>query len=166
MTQELNATATSTDSGSTATTNPVAVGQALRDLRLAKGWSLEEVSSRIKFSVRQIQSLEEEHWDKLPKGVSLRGLIRSYARLLETDAAAIVASVESQVGAVASPSVVDRMPRTPPVTVSARGDSHGGVPWGWLLVIVILLIAFGVYAVWQDWLPADWVPSWLSGKKS
>lgn len=42
------------------------VGSALRALRQAKGWSLEEVSSRIKFSTRMIQALEEERWESLP----------------------------------------------------------------------------------------------------
>lgn len=164
MTQELDATAASTDSGQTAAAGSATVGQALRGLRLARGWSLDEVSSRIKFSTRQIQSLEDEQWDNLPKGVSLRGLVRSYARLLETDEAAIVASVENQVGSLATPSAVYRMPRTAPVAVTPRGEAHGGIPWGWLLVIVILLAVLVAYAVWQGWLSADWLPSWLSSE--
>ncbi|OZI51377.1 helix-turn-helix domain-containing protein [Bordetella genomosp. 4] len=169
MTQELNAAALSKESatpaqpanaGTTAT-----VGQALKDLRVAKGWSLEDVSSRIKFAPRQIQALEGEQWDKLPKGVSLRGLVRSYARLLDTDPAAIVSSVESQVGALSSPGSVHRVSRTIPVAVSGHSDSRSSVPWGWLLVIVVLLAVLGGYAFWQGWLPADWLPSWLSGAK-
>ena len=166
MTQELNATANSTEStvpSQTASAGTTTVGEALRGLRVAKGWSLEEVSTRIKFSSRQIQALENEQWDKLPKGVSLRGLVRSYARLLETDPAAIVSSVESQVGVLTAPGSVHRVSRTIPVAVSTRGDDRSATPWGWLLVIIVLLVALAAYAFWQHWLPADWLPSWLSG---
>jgi len=167
MTQELNATATSTEStasSQTAAASTTSVGHALKGLRQAKGWSLDEVSTRIKFSPRQIQALEEEQWEKLPKGVSLRGLVRSYARLLETDSAAIVSSVESQVGTLTSPGIVHRPSRTVPVAVTARGDDRAA-PWGWWVVIAVLLIALAAYALWQHWLPADWLPSWLSGGK-
>ncbi|CAM3748892.1 helix-turn-helix domain-containing protein [Bordetella tumulicola] len=168
MTQELDALALSTESNSQEqaarvdTSTPV--GQALRSLRVAKGWSLDDVSSRIKFSPRQIQALEDEQWDKLPKGVSLRGLVRSYARLLDTDAAAIVSSVESQVGVLSAPGSVHRESRTVPipVAVSGRSDSRSAAPWGWLWVILALLVALGAYAIWQGWLPADWLPGWLS----
>lgn len=167
MTQEHNAAALSSESlipeqtASAALTH--SVGQALRDLRVAKGWSLEDISSRIKFSPRLIQALEDEQWDKLPKGMSLRGLVRSYARLLETDPAAIVASVESHVGTLNAPGSVHRASRTVPVAVSGQADSRGA-PWGWIVVILALLIVLGGYALWQGWLSADWLPSWLSGK--
>ena len=72
------------------------VGSALRTLRQSKGWSLDEVSSRIKFSTKQIEALENEAWADLPKGVSLRGLVRNYARLLGADSQAIVDSLDSQ----------------------------------------------------------------------
>lgn len=167
MTQNLDGTALSTETpafNQTASAmSTVTVGHALKGLRVAKGWSLEEVSSRIKFSPRQIDALENEQWDKLPKGVSLRGLIRSYARLLDTDAAAIVSSVESQIGALSSPGTVHRASRTTPVAVGARSDDRRGTPWGWLLVIVALVVLLAIYAVWQQWLPAGWLPSWLSG---
>lgn len=170
MTQELNATGISTEStvsepGADAASAKT-VGQALRALRVARGWSLEDVSNRIKFSPRLVSALEDEQWDKLPKGVSLRGLIRSYARLLDTDADAIVTSVESQVGALSAPGSVHRVSRTVPVAVSGRHDERSGTPWGWLLTIAALLVVLGAYAFSQQWLPADWLPSWLSGGNS
>ena len=69
------------------------IGSALRALRESKGWSVDEVSSRIKFSARQIEALENEQWADLPS-LSLRGLIRNYARLLGADSQAIVESLD------------------------------------------------------------------------
>jgi len=164
MTQELDTAVLHTESPAPAPAAPTAtVGQALQALRMAKGWSLDEVSSRIKFSSRQIQALENEQWAKLPSGVSLRGLIRSYARLLDTDPSAIVASLEAQIAAAPASAVSSRVPRSVPVPVSAHDDDRSPVPWGWLLVILVLLAALVAYAFWQGWLPADWLPTaWFS----
>jgi len=159
MTQQLDTAVLQPETPAQAAT----VGQALQALRLAKGWSLEEVSSRIKFSSRQIHALENEQWAKLPSGVSLRGLIRSYARLLDTDPSAIVASLEAQIAAAPAAAPVGRVPRTVPVPVSAHDDDRGAMPWGWLLIILALLVALVAYAFWQGWLPADWLPTaWFS----
>jgi cytoskeleton protein RodZ len=167
MTQDLNVAALSTDFSATEQTTSSSltgsVGQTLRSLRLARGLSLDEVTERIKFSQRQIEALENEDWEKLPKGVSLRGLIRSYARLLETDEAPLVSSVESLVGTLSSPGSVHRESRTIPVAVGASGESRGGTSWGWMLVIIALVGVLAVYAFWQQWFPADWLPSWLTG---
>lgn len=160
MTQD-SAKAASSPSAAPALAGGGSVGAALRDLRVAKGWSLEDVSNRIKFSVRQIDALEREQWDELPTGVSLRGLMRNYARLLGADGTAVVASLDGEARAVVS------------ANLGANRNLHsGGLPvdeerssssWGWILVI-IALVAVGVgYAFWQGWLPQQWLPTqWFS----
>ena len=92
MTQDFASAVSETSTG--AASGSGNVGSALRTLRQSKGWSLDEVSSRIKFSTKQIEALENEQWADLPTGVSLRGLIRNYARLLGADAQAIVDSLD------------------------------------------------------------------------
>ncbi|MBV7482393.1 RodZ family helix-turn-helix domain-containing protein [Bordetella sp. BOR01] len=161
MTQELDPAVTATESPVQAQAQASTVGQALQALRVARGWSLEEVSSRIKFSSRQIQALENEQWAKLPSGVSLRGLIRSYARLLDADASAIVASLEAQIAAAPASAPSHRVARTMAVPVHPHDDDRSSIPWGWLLVIVALLVVLAAYAVWQGWLPAGWL-AWFS----
>jgi len=163
MTQELDPAVSASESPVQAQAHAATVGQALQALRVARGWSLDEVSSRIKFSSRQIQALENEQWAKLPSGVSLRGLIRSYARLLDADAPAIVASLEAQIAAAPAPASGHRIPRPMAVPVQPHDDERGGMPWGWLLVILALLVALVAYAFWQGWLPAEWLPTaWFS----
>ncbi|MCD0501920.1 helix-turn-helix domain-containing protein [Bordetella petrii] len=166
MTQEVDTAAPRPESPMQAQAQAQTVGQALQALRMARGWSLDEVSSRIKFSSRQIEALENEQWAKLPKGVSLRGLIRSYARLLDADASAIVASLEGQINLAPTPASGYRVPRAAPVPVHAHDDHRGAIPWGWLLIIVALLVVLLAYAFWQGWLPAEWLPvSWFSQVK-
>ncbi|AOB30732.1 hypothetical protein AKI39_08555 [Bordetella sp. H567] len=139
-----------------------AVGGALRALRVNKGWSLDEVASRIKFAPRQIAALEEERWADLPKGISLRGLIRSYARLLGADPEAIIASLEPQMrGAAPARLATQGALQSPRGTLPAE-EERSSSSWGWLIVILLVIAAALAYGLWQGWLPAHWLPSWLS----
>ena len=85
-----------------------------------KGWSVDEVSSRIKFSARQIEALENEQWADLPSGVSLRGLIRNYARLLGADSQAIVESLDPK-ERVTGPVKLSRARCIPRIPFPSRG---------------------------------------------
>ena len=142
-------------------------GGALRTLRESQQLSLEEVSSRIKFSVRQIRALEEDRWDELPTGISLRGLVRSYARVLGADGEALAASiVPPQAGAARKPGA-HADTGTSPIAASSRvplaaDEGHSGVAWGWLFVILLFILAGAAYGFWQGWLPQHWLPAgWL-----
>jgi cytoskeletal protein RodZ len=138
-----------------------AVGGALRGLRTSKGWSLEEVAGRIKFAPRQIAALEEERWDDLPAGISLRGLIRSYARLLGADPEAIIASLEPQIRGAAPARLAQGVLHTPRGALPVE-EERASSSWGWLVVILIVIVAAVAYGVWQGWLPTHWLPGWLS----
>lgn len=143
------------------------LGASLRAMRKARGCSLADVSARLKYSVRQLDALENEQWGRLPSGVLLRGLVRNYGRFLETDVDALLAMLAKQVGTQSAASV----------SVPVRGASLSGVDlplhpeggsrsWGWLLVIVALLVVAGIYAVDRGWVPDSWlIFDWLKTLK-
>lgn len=74
---------------------PLGLGATLARLREAKGWSLADVSERLKFSLRQVESLEAERFGELPVGPVLRGFVRNYARILETDAEPLLKQLDA-----------------------------------------------------------------------
>ncbi|HYL91178.1 MAG TPA: helix-turn-helix domain-containing protein, partial [Burkholderiales bacterium] len=47
------------------------------------GLSIAEVAQSLKFAPRQLEALEQERFDLLPGGTFVRGMVRSYARLLK-----------------------------------------------------------------------------------
>lgn len=61
------------------------LGRQLAEAREAQGLSVEDVSSRLRLSPRQIKALEEDDFTLLPEPMITRGFIRNYARLLELD---------------------------------------------------------------------------------
>lgn len=144
---------------------PVSVGSALRGLRLAKGWSIDEVAGRIKFSARQIDALENEVWAELPSGVSLRGLVRNYARLLGVESQDLVNALDPQAQTIGpvrlNPGSLHSSNSLSPTAPDFERSSGSKL---WVMVIFFLLIAGLAYAFWRGWLPAQWLPASWSDK--
>ncbi len=70
------------------------LGALLISLRQARGLTLEEVSQRLRFSVRQIHLLESGEFDALPDMAVVRAMTRAYARLLEADVPVLIRQLE------------------------------------------------------------------------
>ena len=60
-------------------------GRTLARLRAERQLSIADVAQRLKYGVRQIEALEAEEFDKLPGATFVRGMVRGYAKLLDTD---------------------------------------------------------------------------------
>lgn len=132
---------------------------SLRALRIAKGFSVEDVAMRLKFSARHIDALETERFESLPQGLALRSMIRSYSKLLGIDPKHIEDSLQTRIGRVEGGIANHTSIRTLGAH-HVESAPHPG-PWGWLILIfVVVLIALSV-AIWQGLVPAAWVPSWV-----
>ena len=66
-------------------------GEHLKREREMRGVSLEEISAATRISVRFLEALENEQWERLPGGIFNRGFIRSVARFLGLDEENLVA---------------------------------------------------------------------------
>jgi cytoskeleton protein RodZ len=150
----------------TAVAGPAGIGTTLKSLREAKRLSKNEVCSRLKYSARQLEALEGEQWSLLPAGVSLRGFVKNYGRLLEADVDALVIMLDSQVGSTgAKPVVVSRATALAPSAIPVHVEPPSR-SWGWLIVILILLFVAGFYAIERGWVPDSWlVFDWLRSLK-
>ncbi len=69
-------------------------GENLRREREMRGVSLEEIAAATKISVRFLESLERETFDRLPGGIFNRGFVRAYARYLGLDEEKLLADYE------------------------------------------------------------------------
>jgi hypothetical protein len=61
-------------------------GDLLRQVRMARGLSLIQLSERTRISLRHLENLEGDRYDQLPALVYLRGMLMSLARELGLDA--------------------------------------------------------------------------------
>lgn len=67
------------------TTEAGGIGAVLKAAREEKGWTVGDVSSRLRLMSRQIEAIEAEDFSKLGQPVFARGFVRNYAKLLGID---------------------------------------------------------------------------------
>jgi cytoskeleton protein RodZ len=109
-------------------------GENLRREREMRGVSLQEISSATKISVRFLQALEDEQFDRIPGGVFTRGFIRAYAKYLGLDEDQVLAEYRLTVPSSAEFDL-SRLTMGKPDTRSNRARG----PAGALLLAAVLL---------------------------
>ncbi len=159
MSEQLNLSSPLRTESAPAPTELITSLGSLRALRVSKGFSIEDVSVRLKFSARHIEALEAERFDSLPQGLALRSMVRSYSKLLGIDSRPLETTLQSRIGSVEGGIANHTSIRTLGAH-HAEHAPHSG-PWVWLvLIFVVVLAALGV-AIWQGLVPAAWVPDWV-----
>lgn len=124
--------------------NVPSAGEQLKSLREARGWSIGQVANQLNLASRQIDALERDNYAALPGMVIVRGFIRTYAKLLQVDAAPILAAIKGESGAAET--------LTPPRSTMAtsfsetqlKSDKGRGFP---LKTLVLLILVFGAVAM-------------------
>ncbi|MBI5786804.1 MAG: helix-turn-helix domain-containing protein [Rhodocyclales bacterium] len=119
------------------------LGERLREARLARGMSVDDVVHALKFSARQIEAIEADRMDIVPGSVFLRGLVRSYARLLKIDPEPLLDLIEAQ-APVQEPDI--RAPENMG-NATPRGGIHQIPPL--VALSVLLLIVAGAMIGWH-----------------
>jgi cytoskeleton protein RodZ len=84
--------------GDAAGTAATGVGRALAQAREAQGLALASVAQLLKFAPRQLEALEQERFEALPGATFVRGMVKSYARLLKLEAEPLLAQLSGRVG--------------------------------------------------------------------
>ena len=83
-------------------------GENLRREREARGISLDEISETTKISVRLLQAIENEEFDRLPGGVFNVNFVRQYARQVGLDEDRIVGDFRAMTAEPEEAAVVQR----------------------------------------------------------
>ncbi|HUK25674.1 MAG TPA: RodZ domain-containing protein [Terriglobales bacterium] len=125
-------------------------GARLKQEREKRNLSLEDVSRSTKISVRMLQALEEEHFERLPGGVFNKGFVRAYARCLELSEDQAVADYLAATGPAPVPeqpqAVLATIAKQKARTQKPRLTGAERIPWG-KVAIGLLVVAFG-FAIW------------------
>ena len=115
-------------------------GSALREARELLGMSVNDVANRIKFAPRQIESLEADDYVRLPEAAFVRGFVRSYARLLELDPAALLASLPTSHITTSSAQPVKSVDVPMPTAFTAR--RHNVI---WLAAALVVALSLAIF---------------------
>ena len=150
--------AASTDEPPVPVQASLSIGQALAEKRLSLKLTIDDVSTRIKYSVRFIQALESDHWDDLPSGLALRGLIKSYTRLLGVDSQEAESALKERIGVIHG-GIANHTSTRSLATHETDRSQQSSV--GWLLLIGIVVVAAIVIAISQGVIPKALLPQWI-----
>lgn len=121
----------------------VAVGDILRNARLAADWTIAEVANKLNLTANAVESIETSQFERLPGVTFARGYIRSYAKVLGLNADQLVEQFDQQVGSSTIDSAVHSIDRVG----EARRVSRGMLQFSAFVVFVIA--AGAAYYAWQ-----------------
>lgn len=141
-----------------------AVGSRLAELREAKGWTVDDVSARLKVAPQKLRALEAGDISHLPGVTFALGVVRSYAKMLGVDPEPFAQALRRERGV---PEVDLSMPASsgtdlPRGRVSIPlGGSSRHHPWLWgTAIVVVAVIAVLMWHTGGD------TSSWLARFKS
>lgn len=143
MNSESPNTATESPAG-----GPPVIGRLLREAREARGLTLGDAAQALKLTLRQVDALETDAFQKLPGAAFARGFLRNYAKLVDLDPAALVADFDRVYGA-------------PEVALTPVSNAQGAMPSGnggpRPTAMPAALVAVGLLAV----VVAGWYFDWF-----
>ena len=127
-----------------------AVGARLTQLRELKGWTIEDVSARLKVSVTKLRALESGDISHLPDTTFALGVVRSYAKMLGADPTPFTQALRREKGVPAPDlsmpaSSGKDLPRGR-VSLSLGGSGQKSRSWLWgIAAIIVAVIALGMW---------------------
>jgi cytoskeleton protein RodZ len=132
------------------------VGETLRRERLRSGLDLEKIAQVTKISVRMLEYMEADRFDKLPGGVFARSFVRQYARAVGLDADELVRELERvrapgwepQARTEEAPQPEIRVPRLARWGGGRRLRTNSALP-ALLLAVMVMLACSVAYTWWQ-----------------
>lgn len=115
--------------------------------------SVDDVSSRLKISPRQITALESDDFAQLASMATVRGFIRSYCKLLELDPAPLIAMLSSEPNPAFDSMVVKRPLPAPGLRgrQSPPPRRRSSSKWPSLIMAAAVMIALVVIAYRYEW---------------
>ena len=117
------------------------IGAQLKQAREAQGLAIDDVALQLKFAPRQIESLEQERFDRLPGPTIARGMVRNYARLLKIDPEPLVVRLAPRVESPPDANqIVDRFRQEVPFSDSSKRSTllYAGFSVGVLVLVAAL----------------------------
>ncbi|MCM0020001.1 MAG: helix-turn-helix domain-containing protein, partial [Tagaea sp.] len=123
------------------------VGEILRAERERRGWSVADVAKHLKIRRVQLEAIETGDFAELPRGAYAPGFVRSYAELMDLDAAELSRRFKEEAAGLDAPAEL-----TFPTPIN---DSR--LP-GSVLVALSMLLAVGAYGTWYYMTATDRAP--------
>ncbi len=131
--------------------SPAMIGARLAQLRESKGWSIEDVSARLKVSPNKLRALEAGNLSQLPDTTFALGVVRSYSKMLGTDPAPYTQALRRERG-IAAPDLTmpassgSDLPRGRVSLTLGGNETRQRSSWLWgIAAVVVAVIALAMW---------------------
>jgi cytoskeleton protein RodZ len=122
------------------------VGGALRQARLTRDLSLEQVSAELRIETRQLDALEHDEFERIGVPVFVKGYIKQYGAFLGLDYRDLLAQYYQQ-------NVLKEIQIQPSKTITLRDERQITV---WIVALFVLAALAVAFAVW--WMNGGTLP--------
>ncbi|HVY66523.1 MAG TPA: helix-turn-helix transcriptional regulator, partial [Gammaproteobacteria bacterium] len=117
------------------------LGQILRDARVAKDLTIEQIATELRIEARQLAALEDNRFEQIGVPVFVKGYVRQYAQRLGLDQRSLMEMYGRQ-------AKLEEVQIQPSKTIKLRDERQITV---WVVsVLVLLLIAVGLAVWWMN----------------
>ncbi|MTI79431.1 MAG: helix-turn-helix domain-containing protein [Firmicutes bacterium] len=130
------------------------IGERLKEARLNKGVSYQDVEEATKIRARYLEALETENFELLPGRVYVIAFIRNYARFLDLDDEELVNQYKEQHG---DREVVKELTTDNDVSAEVRGDKPKIL--NYLLAILVIAVAVAAFAYYYQGQGLNTIPN-------
>jgi cytoskeleton protein RodZ len=125
-------------------TESISIGAELARAREERGLSVSDVAQQLKFAPRQLEALEQDRFEQLPGGTFVRGMVRSYARLLKIEPEPLLERISGRFAAPDAGTLAARYSQPVPFSDNARRSTFVYLS----LSLGVLVIAAGIGYSW------------------
>jgi len=122
------------------------IGEKLKDARLEKGYSLEEVSRLTKIQIRHLNAIEENNFSMIPGNFYARVFIKEYANVVGVDFKALLDEHHHEIPTVDQDVDYTQLSRSRRKSTSSKSSPFATI----LPTIIVFVLLFGVvFFIWQ-----------------
>lgn len=117
----------------------ISIGEQLRRAREEKGLTIEQIATKLNLTSQVVKALEQDDEAHLPDNVFTRGYVRSYAKLVQLDATALLVGAK-EVGIRENKGIKS--------VQEMKTSRHGSRGRFWLFAFICLAILVGLGYYW------------------
>ena len=121
------------------------VGTMLRDVRIKKKLSIEDISNRLRIKASYLEAIENSNYNNIPQPPYGTGFVQSYANFLGLNSVRIVQIFKEEMGEPSSPAPT--LPTEQPISEEETPTSNRK----YIIISLILLIL--CYGLWDKFAP-------------
>lgn len=131
--------------------NKITLGKTLKDARIAKGYTLDDLQQTTKIQKRYLIAIEDQNFDELPGDFYVRAFIKQYADMVDLDGAELLKQFDSALPSTQTQEYVDKVNENNPETrsqqrqVDERSIKLRRIVPITGIVVVVLVVLVGIW---------------------